>query len=279
MGGMKEYLPWTAAVMWIATLAIAGIPGFSGFFSKDGILAAVFSRGHDATYFYVLWGVGAVAALLTAFYMTRMMIYTFSGPNRTGEAERKELHEAPWVMTGPLVALAAGSVLAGLLNLPHVLPGAGWLEHWLEPVTDRSELYLEAPHLSAGTEWMLMGIATVIAVLGIVGAFRLLRPEELKPAAEAQPETGLQKVLVRKWYVDEIYDALVVRPTVWLSRKVLWRIIDVGIIDRTGVNGSANMMRFFGWVGSRFQTGQLGTYLFLFVIGALVLLRVVTRGP
>ena len=109
MGGLRRYMPWTFWLMLIATLAIAGIPPLSGFFSKDEILAGTFARGREAPFFYVLWAMGTVAALLTAFYMFRLMLYTFHGPNRTGEKEREHLHEAPWVMTGPLVVLGAGS--------------------------------------------------------------------------------------------------------------------------------------------------------------------------
>ncbi len=275
MGGLKRYMPWTATVMWIATLAIAGIPGFSGFFSKDGILAATFARGHDHPVFYFLWVLGAAAALLTAFYMTRLMLYTFHGPNRTGKNEQEHLHEAPWIMTGPLVVLALGSIFAGVLNLPHVLPGGGWLEHLLEPVTELSHRYLPEAHLSATTEWVLIGIATLIAAAGIMTAVIALKPESLKPAREAPEESGFQKILLRKWYVDEIYDALVVRPTVWISRKVLWRFFDAGVIDGALVNGSAWTARAVGFVGSAVQTGRLAWYLFVFVIGTLVLLRAV----
>jgi NADH-quinone oxidoreductase subunit L len=275
MGGLRHYMPWTAGLMWVATLAIAGIPGFSGFFSKDGILAATFSRGHEHPVFYLLWGVGAVAALLTAFYMTRMMIYTFHGPNRTGEGERPHLQEAPWVMTGPLVVLALGSICAGVLNLPHVLPGAGWLEHQLEPVTELSHRYFAEAHLSVNTEWMLMGLATAIALVGIVAAARALDLTKLVPAREAIAETGIQRVLLHKWYVDEIYDALIVRPTVWLSRSFMWRFFDDGVIDGAFVNGSAWTAKMVGYVGSAVQSGRLAWYLFVFVIGTLALLRAV----
>ena len=275
MGGLRRYMPWTATVMWIATLAIAGIPGFSGFFSKDGILAATFARGHDHPVFYFLWVLGAAAALLTAFYMTRLMLYTFHGPNRTGKNEQEHLHEAPWIMTGPLVVLALGSIFAGVLNLPHVLPGGGWLEHLLEPVTELSHRYLPEAHLSVTTEWILIGIATLIAAAGILTAVIALKPEALKPASEAPEESGFQKILLKKWYVDEIYDALVVRPTVWISRKVLWRFFDAGVIDGALVNGSAWTARAVGFVGSAVQTGRLAWYLFVFVIGTLVLLRAV----
>jgi NADH-quinone oxidoreductase subunit L len=275
MGGLRQYMPWTATVMWIATLAIAGIPGFSGFFSKDGILAAAFARGHDHPVFYFLWVLGAAAALLTAFYMTRLMLYTFHGPNRTGHEEARHLSEAPWVMTAPLLVLAAGSILAGVANLPHVLPGSGWLEHLLEPVTEVSYRYLPEAHLSATTEWVLIGVATLIAVAGIGAATVMLKPGLLEVPGKAPEESGLQRVLLKKWYVDEVYDALFVRPTVWMSRNVLWRFFDAGVIDGALVNGSAWGARAVGFIGSALQTGRLGWYLLVFVIGTLVLLGTV----
>ena len=278
MGGLRRWMPWTAAVMWVATLAIAGIPGFSGFFSKDEILAMTFAKGHEHVLFYVLWAMGTAAALMTAFYMTRMMLYTFHGPCRTGDGEEAHLHEAPWVMTGPLVVLAVLAAVGGLLNLPHVLPGAAWLHHWLEPVTAAGDFFKPELHLEAGTEWMLLGLATVIATVGIVGAWRLLPLDALRPAAEAGEETGLAKVLYRKWYVDEIYDAVVVRPLVWISDKLLWKGMDSGVIDGAGVNGSARVARGIGAVGSWLQTGQVGTYVFFFVVGVLLILRAVTRA-
>ena len=277
MGGMRKYMPWTAGVMWVATLAIAGIPGFSGFFSKDEILAQTFARAHDIPFFYVVWGMGTVAALMTAFYMTRMMIYTFHGPNRTGEEGGKHLHEVSWVMTGPLVVLAAGSLFGGLLNLPAVLPGAGWLHHWLEPITAGATAFLGEAHLAPNTEWILLGIATVVAVTGIAGAYLLLKPEALVPARDATPETGMQKVLLNKFYVDEFYDMLIIRPLLWLSRSFLWKGVDEKVIDGAGVNGSASMAQFLGWFGTRFQTGRVGTYVFFFVVGALVILKTMVR--
>src|SRR5438128_6001025 len=135
MGGLRHHLPWTWALMWIATLAIAGVPPLSGFFSKDEILGAAFARGASAPIWYVFWGMGLAAALLTAFYMTRLMLYTFHGPNRTGEAARPHLHEAPWVMTAPLVVLGVLSAAGGVLNLPDLFRAGARLEHWLAPVT------------------------------------------------------------------------------------------------------------------------------------------------
>ncbi len=277
MGGLKMPMPWTWGLMWVATFAIAGVPGFSGFFSKDEILARTFARAHDAPVYYVFWGLGLVAALLTAFYMTRLMLYTFHGPNRTGEDERPHLHEAPWVMTGPLVLLGVGSVLAGGLNLPHVLPGSGWLEHWLAPVTALGAQYLPESHPAAGTEWALLGLATVIAAAGIFGAVRILSPGDLLPARQSPVEQGLQRILSNRYWIDEVYDALVVRPLIWLSRRVLWKSIDAGLIDELGVNGAARFSRFAGWLGSRLQTGQVGAYVFFFVVGVWAVLRAMTR--
>src|SRR5256885_8192070 len=116
MGGLARYMPWTAALMWIATLAIAGIPPFAGFFSKDEILGAAFAEAGVHPLWYAFWAMGITAALLTAFYMTRLMLYTFHGPNRTGEHARDHLHEAPPVMTGPLVVLGLLTVTGGALN-------------------------------------------------------------------------------------------------------------------------------------------------------------------
>jgi len=277
MGGLRRRMPVTAILMWIATLAIAGIPPFSGFFSKDGILAVAYGRIPESPIFLVVWLMGVAAALLTAFYMTRLMLYTFEGPNRTGVEEEQHLHEAPWVMTGPLVVLGVLAAVGGVLNLPHILPGGGWLEHWLEPVTEGATAFLTEAHLAAGTEWLLLAGATVIAVVGMIAAVIGLKPKALVPAAEAPVETGWQRVLLNKYYVDEVYNAAIVQPTVRGSRMVLWKGVDAGLIDGFMVNGSARLARLMGWIGTRFETGQVGTYLFLFVIGVLVLLRAVTR--
>src|SRR3954469_11692471 len=148
-GGMKAYMPITFGLMWIATLAISGIPPFAGFFSKDEILRGVFARARGSplasshllgvpgrTIMYLAYVLGLAAAFLTATYMTRMMLYTFHGPNRTGDAEREHLHEAPWVMTGPLVVLGILSVFGGWFNLPEFFKAGplGALEHWLGAV-------------------------------------------------------------------------------------------------------------------------------------------------
>ena len=274
MGGLRAHMPWTAALMWIATLAIAGVPPLSGFFSKDEILAAAFARGGA---WIVFWFLGLAAALLTAFYMTRLMLYTFHGPNRSGDAARPHLHEAPWIMTGPLLVLGVLTVVGGVLNVPELFGGHTWLHHWLEPVTATSAGLVPPHHVSHTTEWVLVALAVVIAATGIGLAFRLLRPAALVPARDAAPETGLGRLLWKKWYVDEIYDALIVRPIAWLSREVLWKRVDQGLIDGLVVNGTAVTSRALGWIGARLQTGQVGFYVVVFVIGVLLVVRAAGR--
>ena len=275
MGGLKQYMPLTFWLMAIATLAIAGIPPFSGFFSKDEILAAAFARGATIPVYYIFYGMGVAAALLTAFYMARLMAMTFLGPNRTGEQERTHLHDAPWVMTGPLVVLGVLSAIGGLLNLPPFLGGGAALEHWIEPVTaPAAALFrLEMPH--GRTELFLVGAAVLIGVAGLLAGWHATLRWPTLPAAEAPADTGLARVLYRKYYVDELYDALIVRPVVWLSRFVLWKGVDQGVVDGAAVNGTARLSRGLGWLGSRLQTGQVGVYVVLFLVGALWILHTV----
>jgi NADH-quinone oxidoreductase subunit L len=294
MGGLRKYLPWTWILMWIATLAIAGVPPFSGFFSKDEILASVFIRAQDSVLadarwlgipgnlvLYICYVLGLAAALMTAIYMTRMMLYTFHGPNRTGEKERGHLAEAPWVMTAPLVVLGVLSAVGGWLNLPRFLPMGPvlTLEHWLEPVNGASALAVtkgHAPELAHSVEYTMVGAAVLIAVFGILLAWRRLRPEQLVPKAQARPEEGFERVLANKYFVDEAYDRAVVRPTHATSRNLLWRGIDIGLIDGLMVNGSAWVARGAGWLGSALQSGQTGTYAWMLVLGVLAVVGAVT---
>ena len=296
MGGLKQYLPWTWRLMWIATLAIAGIPPLSGFFSKDEILGATFSRAQGSSLaeasllgipgsalLYLIYVFGLAAAFMTAVYMTRMMIYTFHGPNRTGEAERSHLHEAPWVMTGPLVVLGVLSAFGGWLNLPKLIPigPVGLLDRWLEPVVGASTARVAAVGgheavESTSTEAVLIGLAVLVGIAGIMYAWSRLKPENLVPKAASAPEEGFERVVANKYYVDEAYDRVIVNPTYQISRNFLWRFIDAGVIDSFFVNGSAAVARAFGWVGSRIQSGALGTYAWVLVIGVLAVLGAVT---
>ena len=297
MGGLRRYLPITWVLMWIATLAISGIPPFSGFFSKDEILGAVFARAHGSTLasatwlgipggalLYAIYGIGLLAALLTAIYMTRMMLYTFHGPNRTGVEEEKHLHDAPWVMTGPLVILGILTAVGGWLNLPEVITDliplgpSEILSHWLEPVVGSATARVAAgaTHVPPTAEEALMGVAVAIAVVGIVFAIVRLKPANVPRKRDAVPEHGFEGVVANKYYVDEGLDRAIVTPTYVLSRSFLWRVVDNGLIDGLLVNGSAAVARGFGWIGSRLQTGNVGIYAWALVVGVLAMLGAFT---
>ncbi len=275
MGGLRKAMPWTFALMLIATLAIAGIPPFAGFFSKDETLAAAFARGGEIPAFRLFWLFGVVAAALTAFYMARLMVMTFFGANRTGAEEEKHLHEAPLIMTAPLVVLGVLSAVGGLLNLPELFGGGAKLEHWLDPVLEGAHRFfpLEMPH--GQTEFVLIGLAILIAVGGLVAGWRVTMATPMLPADQAPAEVGFWKVLYHKYYVDEFYEAAIVGPLRRFSERVLWKDVDQGVIDRGGVEGSAGLARTLGWVGSRLQTGQVGVYLTAFLVGALGIFFVV----
>ena len=297
MGGLRRYLPITFVLMWIATLAISGIPPFAGFFSKDEILGSVFARARGSTLasaswlgipgnvlLYVIYGIGLAAAFLTAVYMTRMMLYTFHGPNRTGQREEENMHDAPWVMTAPLIVLGILTIFGGWLNLPELITDLipigpnQLLEHWLDPVVGEATTHIVggAPHTPAQTEEVLIGAAVVIAVVGILVAWLRLKPDRVPRRSEAVPETGFERVVAQKYYVDEGLDRAIVTPTYAVSRNFLWRIIDNGLIDGFFVNGSAALARGFGWVGSRLQSGNVGIYAWVLVVGVLAMLGALT---
>ncbi len=269
MGGLRRWLPLTCTLMWIATLAIAGIPPFAGFFSKDEILAAAFARGAEQPVYYLFYGMGAAAAFLTAVYMARLMAMTFHGATRVGQAEQEHLHEPPVSMTGPLVLLALLSLTGGLINLPAFAGGHEALEQWLEPVT-RAATALHPLALPTGTtEEILLGVAVAIGVVGLWIGYRATLGRPILPARSAPPETGFARVLYRKYYIDEIYDAVFVRPLVWLSDRVLWRVVDQGLVDGLLVGGGVVGSRWLGRLGSRLQSGQVGLYVLLFLVGAI----------
>jgi NADH-quinone oxidoreductase subunit L len=297
MGGLKRHLPVTFATMGIATLAIAGVPPFAGFFSKDEIIGAAWLGAGGASpmaqatllglpgtaVMGFIGGTLTIAALLTAFYMGRMMLYTFFGPNRTGAEEERHLHEVGPTMTVPLVALAALSAVGGFLNVEHEVPIVGWfdfgqgaaLHHWLHPVIAGSEDVVRAnlgelmePHHA----WWPIVLAIVIGVGGLLLARALLRPDALRPAGvEPDYTSAPERVLYNKYWIDELYHALVVRPVNVVS-QVFYRVFDRGIIDGI-VDGGARMLQGIGlYTGTRVQTGQTNTYAFVIIIGVLVVL-------
>jgi NADH-quinone oxidoreductase subunit L len=277
MGGLKQYMPITFWLMVIASLAIAGVPPLSGFFSKDEILSAAFARGGEQPLYFVFYGMGILAAFLTAFYMARLIAMTFLGENRTGEKERGHLHEAPWIMTGPLVVLGVLSFAGGALNLPSFIGGDTALEHWLEPIVAPAGKFLHLEMPEGSVELTLVGAAVLIGVLGLLAGFRATLRQPIVPARQALPDRGFALVLNRKYYVDELYDAVFVRPLVWISRNLLWRGVDQRLVDGVGVNGTAWVSRLLGGGLRLLQTGQVGIYVVMFLVGAIWILRAVLR--
>ena len=293
MGGLKKHMPITWATMWIATVAIAGIWPFAGFFSKDEIIwqTAAFGGATNAPYpalYTVYWLIALAAALLTAFYMTRMMVMTFHGESRTGAEEEKALHEAPAVMWAPLAVLAVLAVVGGWINvsehLQETLLGlgpltSGWLHEWLHPITEQAQ-HIQEVNLGALAEASPIGggevvwaVISGVAALAVVAAsFRFVGAQKVVPAADDVEPTGFAKVLYNKWYVDELYDRIIIQPTLAVSR-FCWKVIDAGIIDGV-VNGVGWTARGVGFVISMFQTGTVNTYAFILTVGVLVILGV-----
>ena len=278
MGGLRRAMPWTFGLMAIATLAIAGVPPFAGFFSKDEILGAAFARGGEQPIYLVCWALGLGAALMTAFYMARLVALTFFGRYRGDQKSASHLHEAPWVMTGPLVILAVLTIGGGLINLPHFAGGTTWLEHWLEPVLQVAMMMMTpVPENPSGLEMMLVGMAIAAAVAGLVGGYMVTTRSVIVTPEHAPEERGLWSLLYHKYYVDEMYQRLVVGPTMWLSRRALWQTVDAFLIDRIGVGGTARLAEGLGWLGSRLQNGQVAFYVTMFAVGAVLILRTLVR--
>ncbi len=279
MGGLRQAMPATFWLMLVATLAIAGVPPLSGFFSKDEILAMAFMKREANPVYLIAWGLGLAAALMTAFYMARLIAMTFLGRFRSGEVAEHHLHEAPAVMTGPLVVLGMLSVVGGALNLPAFAGGSHLLQHWLEPVLAPIDAVL-APlgHPHGSTELMLVGGAILIAAVGLIAGFRTTLARDINTPRNDPAPTGLAALLANKWYVDELYQKIFIGPTVWISRRVLWQTIDQFLIDRMAVGGTVRVAQVLGWAGSRLQNGLVPFYLTFFVVGAILIVRYLVAG-
>jgi NADH-quinone oxidoreductase subunit L len=265
MGGLKKHMPVTYWTFFLAMIAIAGIFPFSGFFSKDEILWKVFSSGQ-----WVLWLVGLTGAALTAFYMSRLTILTFEGEKRWGAD--KHPHESPKTMTVPLIILAFLSVVGGFVGVPASLGGGNAIDHWLEPVFDRANLVMALPgHDVEPIEYVLMVLSVGVGVGGIfLARLWYLKKQEL-PKQWSAKLPGFYKLLLNKYYVDEAYDTAVVTPIQKTSERLLWKIVDVGVIDGI-VNGLA---AFIGGVSRVIRMGQTGlaqNYVFVFLIGVVAIL-------
>ena len=256
MGGLGRRLPVTHITFLIGCIAIAGIPPFSGFFSKDEILSAAYAK--NPIYYWV----GVFTALLTAFYMFRLYAMTFRGAFRGTDDQSRHLHESPVAMTLPLVVLAVLAAVAGFLGIPAVFaPNAHWLARYLGPVVGEGGAEVER-----GMGIILIVISVVVALIGTIAAWARFgrKPELGEPA-------GFGKVLANKWYVDEIYNAVFVRPLDILAQVLVF--IDKHIVDGI-VNGVGKLVQY----GSRqlrlLQSGLVGGYVLLMVVGILILFLV-----
>lgn len=255
MGGLKKAMPVTYMTMLLATLAIAGIPPFSGFFSKDEILAHAFAQ-HP-----LLWVLGFLGALLTAFYMFRMLYLTFRGQFRGTAKQQAPLHESPANMTIPLIVLAVLSVLGGFLGIPEVFAAqAHSLGSFLEPVFAGSLAVLPEFHLAHSTEWLLMGISVAGVLAAIFFAYSKYVKRQTVPPADAVSRTG---------GLDELYHALFSRPLDALS-GFLYQVMDKGVIDGL-VNGVGQATRTLGAGLRLIQTGRIGSYVFYMVAGIILI--------
>jgi len=289
MGGLRRRLPWTYRVFLIGALAIAGFPGLAGFFSKDEILAAAFGTGH-----YAVWALGLAGAGLTAFYMFRLIFRAFYGPETSGPGAERPVHESPPVMLRPLRVLAGLSIVGGYIGLPHVLGGRNWFGVFLEPSTGRHEIALAAP-----TEFLLMVLSAAVAVAGIAAAYIVYVRRDGAPARRlAERLSGLYRVISRKYYVDEVYNGVLVNGTLQTARAAAafdrW-VID-GLVDGAAaltrglsslsmlfdgraidgaVNGLATVQRTLSGALRRVQTGYVYNYALAVIFGILVLISLV----
>jgi NADH-quinone oxidoreductase subunit L len=259
MGGLKSQLPITYITFLLGTIAIAGIPPFAGFFSKDEILAHLYH--HDI----VMWALAIVGSALTSFYMFRVFIVTFHGDFRGTQHQADHLHESPIAMTLPLIVLAVLSVIGGIINLPAFVGGNEFLAHWLNPILpDGSHEALEV-HFASLEFLAPLAAAFIPAIFAI----QLYGSKKAVPAADAEI-SGIQKIIYDKFYIDEAYNFLFVKPVQFLS-QFFYSFIDFLIIDllveSTGkfVKSSSNELR-------KLQSGNIGFYIFMMVAAIAIIL-------
>lgn len=269
MGGLQKYLPKTYLTFLIGAIAIAGIPPLAGFFSKDEILAYVW---HDGS--VILWIFAALTAGLTAFYMFRLVSLTFWGNPRFKEHGEGAAHphEAPATMTIPLIILAVLSIVGGWVGIPKALGGGLAIKEFLSPVFYHADRIMALPeHGVHSVDYILIVLSVVIAAAGIYLArtWYLRKPDV--PNRIAKKYSGVYTVLNNKYYVDELYDAVIVNPTVKGSRRLLWRGFDVGIIDGI-VNGLAKLIAVISKYGRKVQVGVVQGYAVAFVFGIVFIL-------
>jgi NADH-quinone oxidoreductase subunit L len=275
MGGLSTKIKYTYWTMLIATLAIAGIPPLAGFFSKDAILLSAFQIGGG----HPLYAIGLLTALLTSFYMFRLIFLTFFGKPRYDE-HHVHVHESPWSMLGPLVILAVLSIIGGWLAAPALFGGTDYFSSFLAPVFASSASGAEAVNEAAAhqLEIILAIVAVASALLGLGVAFWLYIRQPGKPEQLAKSMKPVYNTLLNKYYVDELYAAVIIKPLMWISTNVLWKGIDVAGIDGA-VNGIASGAKDVGDVVRHTQSGNTRSYAVWVVIGALVVIAVIFFWP
>lgn len=260
MGGLKSKMPITFITFMLGTIAIAGIPPFAGFFSKDEILASLYH--HDP----LMWGLAILGSALTSFYMFRVFILTFYGEFRGTEKQAHHVHESPFTMTLPLIILAVFSVAGGLINLPHFAGGNEFLAHWLAPLLPEAGEAGEVNFLS------LEGGAPLLAAF--LPAFLAIYVFGMKKSVPTEDTaiSGIPKIIYQKFYIDELYDLLFVKPIAFLS-NFFFQVIDFLVIDLL-VEGLGRLVKYASTEFRRAQTGNVGIYLFCMVAAIVIILFV-----
>jgi NADH-quinone oxidoreductase subunit L len=264
MGGLRREMPWTFRTFLVGTLAIAGIPGLAGFFSKDMILASVWGSPNFGK---ILWAVGLIVAGMTSFYMFRLLILTFMGNPRYTHHDVHHVHESPASMLMPLIVLAVFSIIAGYVGVPPALGGHEWIAGFLGLGTHDAA---GVEHAGLALEWILMAASVLAAGTGLVlaAAFYIWRPE--LPARLSNAANALYSILTHKYYVDEIYDALLVLPVIVMARQFLWQLVDVSVIDGA-VNGIGQAIRSSAAGLRRMQTGYVRAYAGWILFGGILI--------
>ena len=266
MGGLKAHLPRTHVTFLIATLAIAGVFPFAGFFSKDEILYQAWLRGGP-----LVWMAGVIGAFMTAFYMFRLYFLTFHGRSRVPEEAKHHLHESPNSMTGPLMILAVLSVIGGFVQVP-ILAGGQRLDQFLEPVFADAVDLAPAAHAAsaAGAEVGLMVISLVVALMGIFVAYKFYVADPELPRRLAEQMRGAYRLVFNKYWVDEIYESFVVQP-IYRGSVRLWERFDAAVIDGA-VNGVGRQIERGAELLRLAQTGYVQVYALILTLGAVVLI-------
>jgi NADH-quinone oxidoreductase subunit L len=278
MGGLSKKIKWTYVTMLTATLAIAGFPPFAGFFSKDSILFSAFQSANGGPNTgHILYAIGLLTALLTSFYMFRLVFLTFFGKQRYDE-HHVHVHESPWSMLGPLVILAVLSTVGGWFAAPSFWGGADYFSNFLAPVLGGGGESAATEAAAHSLEMILAVVAIVTALIGFGIAFWLYIRRPGKPEALAKSMKGAYNTLLNKYYVDELYAAVIVNPLMWISTNVLWKFVDVASIDGT-VNGVASSATSLGDTIRHAQSGNTRSYAVWVVIGALVIIAVIFFWP